>query len=87
LGVVGCSKNDDRATLTASAGAVEARVVYKDTSGRVVTLGDLAKPDGDYNWEVVGGKPIPPKAKELVKEFIMTYQKELEEMWETEQYR
>ena len=30
---------------------------------------------------------FPPKAKELVKEFIMTYQKELEEMWETETYR
>ena len=30
---------------------------------------------------------FPPKAKDLVKEFIMTYQKELEEMWETEQYR
>ena len=30
---------------------------------------------------------FPPKAKELVKEFIMTNQAELEEMWETEQYR
>ncbi len=30
---------------------------------------------------------FPLKAKEMVKEFILTYQKELEEMWETEQYR
>ena len=29
---------------------------------------------------------FPPKAKLLVKEFIMKYQKELLEMWETEQY-
>ena len=30
---------------------------------------------------------FPAKAKSLVKEFIFKYQKELEEMWETEQYR
>jgi hypothetical protein len=36
--------------------------------------------------EIMEGE-FPPKARELVKEFIMTYQKELEEMWETEQYR
>ncbi len=29
---------------------------------------------------------FPPKAKKMVKEFIMKYQKELEEMWETENY-
>ena len=33
--------------------------------------------DGDF----------PPKAKTMVKEFILKYQKELEEMWETEQYK
>ena len=36
--------------------------------------------------EIMEGE-FPPKAKEMVKEFIMTYQNELEEMWETEQYR
>ena len=30
---------------------------------------------------------FPPKAKAMVKEFILRYQKELEEMWETEQYK
>lgn len=29
---------------------------------------------------------FPPKAKSLVAEFIHKYQKELEEMWETEKY-
>ncbi len=29
---------------------------------------------------------FPPKAKALVKEFVMKYQKELNQMWETEQY-
>lgn len=29
---------------------------------------------------------FPPKAKKMVKEFILKYQKELEEMWETERY-
>jgi len=30
---------------------------------------------------------FPAKAKALVKEFIMKYQKELLEMWETEKYK
>lgn len=32
------------------------------------------------------GGEFPAKAKALVKEFILKYQKELEEMWETEKY-
>ena len=36
--------------------------------------------------EIMGGV-FPPKAKAMVKEFILSYQKELEEMWETEQYK
>lgn len=35
--------------------------------------------------EIMEGE-FPTKAKALVKEFILTYQKELEEMWETEKY-
>ena len=35
--------------------------------------------------EIIDGE-FPPKAKMLVKEFILKYRKELEEMWETEQY-
>ena len=30
---------------------------------------------------------FPPKARALVEEFILKYQKELEEMWETGKYR
>ena len=30
---------------------------------------------------------FPLKAKALVKEFVLKYQKEPEEMWETEKYR
>ena len=29
---------------------------------------------------------FPPKAKALVKEFVLKYQKELNQMWETEKY-
>ena len=29
---------------------------------------------------------FPPKAKALVKEFVLLYQKELNRMWETEEY-
>lgn len=36
--------------------------------------------------EIMEGE-FPPKAKALVKEFVMAYRRELEEMWETEQYR
>ena len=35
--------------------------------------------------EIIDGE-FPPKAKMLVKEFILKYRKELEEMWETGQY-
>ena len=35
--------------------------------------------------EIMEGE-FPPKAKKMVKEFILKYQKELEEMWETENY-
>ena len=30
---------------------------------------------------------FPKKAKEMVREFILKYKKELEEMWETEKYK
>ena len=30
---------------------------------------------------------FPSKAQAMVKEFILTYQKDLEEMWEKEEYR
>ena len=30
---------------------------------------------------------FPPKAKAMVKEFVLKYQKELNEMWETEEYK
>lgn len=36
--------------------------------------------------EIMDGD-FPPKAKAMVKEFILRYQKELEEMWETGKYR
>lgn len=36
--------------------------------------------------EIMEGE-FPQKAKTMVKEFTMKYQKELEEMWETEQYK
>ena len=35
--------------------------------------------------EIMEGE-FPPKAKALVKEFVLKYQKELNQMWETEQY-
>ena len=35
--------------------------------------------------EIIDGD-FPPKAKVLVKEFILKNQKELEDMWETENY-
>ena len=36
--------------------------------------------------EILEGE-FQPKAKVMVKEFILKYQKELEEMWETEKYK
>lgn len=40
----------------------------------LISTGDIM--EGDF----------PPKAKALVKEFINKYRKELEEMWQTEEY-
>ena len=37
------------------------------------------------NGEIMDGE-FPSKAKAMVKEFILKYKKELEEMWETEKY-
>ena len=36
--------------------------------------------------ELIDGE-FPPKARTMVKEFIQLYRKELEEMWEYENYR
>lgn len=41
----------------------------------LISTGDIM--EGDF----------PPRAKSLVKEFILKYQKELEEMWEHGNYR
>ena len=41
----------------------------------LISTGDIM--EGDF----------PPRAKSLVKEFILNYQKELEEMWEHGNYR
>ena len=42
-------------------------------------------------FSIVTGEPLdsgfPPKAKALVREFILKYQNELLEMWETGKYR
>ena len=46
---------------------------------------DYAAPFLISTGELMEGE-FPNKAKELVKEFIICYQKELEEMWETELY-
>lgn len=35
--------------------------------------------------EIIEGE-FPAKAKAMVKEFVLQYRKELEEMWETEKY-
>lgn len=36
--------------------------------------------------EMMGDGDFPKRARAMVKEFILIYQKELLEMWETEQY-
>lgn len=46
---------------------------------------DYAAPFLIATGEIMEGE-FPSKAKALVKEFILKYQKELEEMWETERY-
>lgn len=61
VAVAGCDRGDEGAVV----GEDGSRVVYTDPSGRVIKLDDLGKVDGKFKWEVVGGNPIPPKAKEL----------------------
>ena len=36
-------------------------------------------------WAEIMDGVFPPKAKAMVKEFVLKYQKELNEMWETEE--
>lgn len=47
---------------------------------------DYAAPFLIATGELMEGE-FPSKAKNLVKEFILNYQKELEEMWVTEKYK
>ncbi len=47
---------------------------------------DFDAPFSIASGEIMDGV-FPSKAKTLVKEFVLKYQKELEEMWETEVYR
>ena len=47
---------------------------------------DYAAPFLIETGEIMDGY-FPKKEKMLVKEFILKYRKELEEMWESEQYR
>ena len=46
---------------------------------------DYAAPFLIATGEIMEGE-FPARAKTFVKEFILKYQKELEEMWETEKY-
>lgn len=46
---------------------------------------DYAAPFLIETGEIMDGE-FPPKAKRMVKEFIMKYQIELEDMWKSERY-
>ncbi len=47
---------------------------------------DFDAPFSIETGEIMEGD-FPAKAKAMVKEFILNYRKELEEMWEKEEYR
>lgn len=46
---------------------------------------DYEAPFRISDGEIMNGT-FPPKAKAMVKEFVLRYQKELEEMWESGEY-
>ena len=46
---------------------------------------DFDAPFSIATGEIMEGE-FPSKAKAMVKEFVLKYQKELEEMWRTEKY-
>lgn len=47
---------------------------------------DFEAPFSIETGEIMDGV-FPPKSAALVKQFILKYQKQLEEMWKTEKYR
>ena len=47
---------------------------------------DFEAPFSIEKGEIMDGV-FPPKSAALVKQFILKYQKQLEEMWKTEKYR
>ncbi len=47
---------------------------------------DFDAPFSIESGEIMEGE-FPLKAKSMVKDFVIKYRKELEEMWETEEYR
>ena len=42
-----------------------AELVFKDKSGRVITMEDLKNASGKFDWEVRAGKPVPQEAIRL----------------------
>lgn len=40
-------------------------VVFRDSTGRVLTLSDLSHSEGSLSWEVTGGEGIPRQAQQL----------------------
>jgi tetratricopeptide (TPR) repeat protein len=44
---------------------IEARLVFRDATGRELTTADLAGFTGQVRWELVGGEAVPPEAAGL----------------------
>src|SRR4051812_25108552 len=67
VGLAACRKSE-RATAPPEEKPTGARLVFKDATGRELTMKDLEGVSGKAHWEVVGGDAIPPEASRLHQE-------------------
>jgi tetratricopeptide (TPR) repeat protein len=47
---------------------VAERLVFRDTAGRELTVGDLKGFTGDLRWEIIGAEDVPERARQLHQE-------------------
>jgi hypothetical protein len=62
--------------LWCTAASAAPELVFKDSSGRVLTQEDLVHATGTVRWELVGGEGVPPEASRLHQEARVAAQKE-----------
>jgi tetratricopeptide (TPR) repeat protein len=63
VAAIGCDRH--AATSPPTSSEAQTRVVFRSEDGRELTIGDLAKAEGEFEYNIMDGKRIPDEANEL----------------------